>query len=94
MEVFACVSVCVSMRVCVFLCKRVSVCVCLCLSVQGLYQVLDATVIHKVPAALGEAGEQHLDQALVPAGAHGQEAVLQIDRQQKQPITSHPKEHR
>lgn len=47
----------------------------------GLYQVLDATVIHKVPAALGETREQHLDQALVPAGAHGQEAVLQTDRQ-------------
>ena len=51
-------------------------CVCLCVG-GGLYQVLDAAVVHKVPAALGKAGEQHLDEALVPAGAHGQEAVLQ-----------------
>ena len=37
---------------------------------------MDAVVV-EVPAALWEAAQQDLDETLVPAGAHGQEAVLE-----------------
>ena len=40
------------------------------------HQILDAVFI-EVSAALGEPGKQHLNETLVPAGTHGEEAVLQ-----------------